>query len=81
MIPYKSKVFLFPEPQNKFDSDAIIVKDENNNKLGYVNNEVLPYVYKIFDRIYNIYVSRVSDDEIPYVWIKMEYEGECLDEI
>ncbi|MDO9152693.1 MAG: HIRAN domain-containing protein [Paludibacter sp.] len=74
-----SKVVLEPEPNNEYDSNAILVKTEDGSKIGYVNKDALPFVHSVIDRITKCQISKLSDHEIPYVWVFIVYDGECLE--
>jgi hypothetical protein len=75
---FESKVFLEPEPNNEYDAKAILIKTEDGSKIGYVNKDALPLVHSVIDRITKCEVSKISDHDIPYVWIFVVYDGECL---
>jgi hypothetical protein len=74
-----SKVVLEPEPNNEYDANAILVKTEDGSKIGYVNKDALPFVHSVIDRITKCQISKLSDHDIPYVWVFIVYDGECLE--
>lgn len=43
------KVNFFREPNNKYDSKAIVIKDQNNNKLGYVPKDKNEIISRLMD--------------------------------
>lgn len=43
------KVNFFREPNNKFDKKAIVIKDLNNNKLGYVPRDRNEIISRLMD--------------------------------
>ncbi len=55
------KLLLVPEPNNEYDSNAILVKDTKGNQIGYISREINVYVNmlmkleeveaKVFDKI------------------------------
>jgi len=75
----ESKVVLEPEPNNEYDANAILVKTEDGSKIGYVNKDALPFVHSVIDRITKCQISKLSDHDIPYVWVFIVYDGECLE--
>lgn len=75
----ESKVVLEPEANNEYDANAILVKTEDGSKIGYVNKDALPFVHSVIDRITKCEISKLSDHDIPYVWVFIVYDGECLE--
>lgn len=75
---FDSKMLIELDPNNEYDSNSILVKTEDNIKIGYVNKEVLPYVKTIIGRITKCEISKISEHTIPYVWIFIAYSGNCL---
>jgi hypothetical protein len=61
------------EPDNKYDELAIIVKDQNNNKLGYVPRKKNPILARLMDAGKNIYgtVKKIENED-SYINIEME---------
>ena len=48
----ETKLYLVPEPDNIYDSNAIQVIDENNNRLGYIpKNQALKLKKKFGENI------------------------------
>lgn len=76
---FDSKVILEHESNNKYDPNAILLKTEDGSKIGYVNKDALPFVHSVIDRITKCEVSRISDHDIPYVWVFIVYSGDCLE--
>jgi hypothetical protein len=68
-----TKLRFVREPDNKYDELAILVKDQNNNKLGYVPREKNPILARLMDAGKLIYgtVKTLSDDD-SYINIEME---------
>jgi hypothetical protein len=61
------------EPDNKYDELAILVKDQNGNKMGYVPREKNPILARLMDagkRIYGTVKEFDNDDN--YLNIEME---------
>jgi hypothetical protein len=61
------------EPENKYDELAILVKDQNGNKMGYVPREKNPILARLMDAGKRIYgtVKEVDNDD-SYINIEME---------
>ena len=61
------------EPDNKYDALAILVKDQNDNKLGYVPREKNPILARLMDAGKFIYgtVKTINNDD-SYINIEME---------
>jgi len=76
---FDSKVILEPEPNNEYDSNAILVKTVDGSKIGYVNKDALPFVHSVINRITKCEVSKISDHDVPYVWVFIVYSGDCLE--
>jgi hypothetical protein len=68
-----SKRRFVPEPDNKYDELAIIVKDQDDNKLGYVPREKNPILARLMDAGKLIYgtVKTINNDD-SYINIEME---------
>ena len=67
------EVSFFREPNNKFDDRAIVVKDKEGNKLGYVprvNNEILSRLMDAGKLVYGKVKSKEKIDN----WVKIEME-------
>lgn len=62
-IEYRGPVTLFPDPDNKYDPDAIGVFIKES-LIGYIPKEQKASVYEIWDRITNSYaiITRNTDD-------------------
>lgn len=68
-----SKLRFVREPNNKYDKLAILVKDENSNKLGYVprvNNPILARLMDAGKLIYGTVKSINNNEE--YINVEME---------
>jgi hypothetical protein len=61
------------EPDNKYDELAILVKDKNGNKMGYVPRKKNPILARLMDAGKRIYgtVKEINDDD-DYINIEME---------
>jgi hypothetical protein len=61
------------EPDNKYDELAILVKDQNDNKLGYVPRKKNPILARLMDAGKLIYgtVKTINNDN-NYINIEME---------
>jgi hypothetical protein len=61
------------EPNNQYDELAILVKDQNNNKLGYVPRKKNPILARLMDAGKLIYgtVKTINNDD-SYINIEME---------
>ena len=72
-IKVDTKLRFVREPDNKYDKLAILVKDENDNKLGYVPREKNPILARLMDAGKLIYgtVKTVNNDD-SYINIEME---------
>jgi len=72
-IKIGAKLRFVREPDNKYDELAILVKDQNNNKLGYVPREKNPILARLMDAGKLIYgtVKSVNNDD-NYINIEME---------
>jgi len=72
-IKVGAKLRFVREPDNKHDELAILVKDQNNNKLGYVPRQKNPILARLMDAGKLIYgtVKSVKNDE-SYINIEME---------
>jgi len=68
-----AKLRFVREPDNKHDDLAILVKDQNNNKLGYVPRQKNPILARLMDAGKLIYgtVKSVKNVE-SYINIEME---------
>lgn len=67
------EVSFFREPNNKYDDKAIVVKDKEGNKLGYVpraNNEILARLMDAGKLVY----GKVKSKEKIGEWVKIEME-------
>jgi len=68
-----SKLRFIREPDNQHDDLAIIVKDHNNNKLGYIPRKKNPILARLMDAGKLIYgtVKAINNDD-SYINIEME---------
>jgi hypothetical protein len=72
-IKIGAKLRFVREPDNKYDELAIIVKDQDNNKLGYVPRKKNPILARLMDAGKLIYgtVKTINNDD-SYINIEME---------
>ena len=72
-IKVDTKLRFVREPENEYDELAILVKDQNDNKLGYVPREKNPILARLMDAGKLIYgtVKTVNNDD-NYINIEME---------
>jgi len=68
-----TKLQFFREPENKHDELAIVVKNQNNEKLGYVPRQKNPILARLMDAGKLIYgtVKKIENDD-NYINIEME---------
>ena len=68
-----AKLRFVREPDNQYDELAILVKDQNDNKLGYVPREKNPVLARLMDAGKLIYgtVKTINNDD-SYINIEME---------
>jgi hypothetical protein len=67
------EVVFFREPDNQYDKNAIVVKDKEGNKLGYVpraKNEILSRLMDAGKLVF----GKVKSKEIIDKWVKIEME-------
>jgi hypothetical protein len=68
-----TRLNFFREPDNKYDKLAIVIKDDEGNKVGYVprkNNEIIARLMDAGKLIYGI----VEDKEQLGTWLKIEMQ-------
>ncbi len=68
-----TRLNFFREPENKHDKLAIVIKDDEGNKVGYVprkNNEIIARLMDAGKLIYGI----VEDKERLGNWLKIEMQ-------
>ena len=72
-IKIGTKLRFLREPDNQYDELAILVKDQDGNKLGYVPRKKNPILARLMDAGKLIYgtVKTVNDDD-SYLNIEME---------
>ena len=72
-IKLEAKLRFVREPDNEYDKLAILVKDQNDNKLGYVPREKNPILARLMDAGKLVYgtVKEVNNDE-SFLNIEME---------
>jgi len=72
-IKLESKLRFVREPDNKHDDLAILVKDQNDNKLGYIPREKNPILARLMDAGKHIYgtVKEINNDD-SYMNVEME---------
>jgi len=63
-IKLESRLLFIREPENKYDELAILVKDQNGNKLGYVPRKKNPILARLMDAGKHIYgtVKKIKND-------------------
>jgi len=68
-----AKLRFIREPDNKYDKLAILVKDQDDNKLGYVPREKNPILARLMDAGKLIYgtVKTINNDD-DYINIEIE---------
>ena len=68
-----SKLHFFREPENKYDNLAIIVKNHNKEKLGYVPRENNPILARLMDAGKLIYgtLKKIENND-SYIDVEME---------
>jgi len=68
-----AKLRFVREPDNQYDELAILVKDQNDNKLGYVPRKKNPILARLMDAGKLIYgtVKTINNDD-SYINIEME---------
>jgi hypothetical protein len=68
-----AKLRFIREPDNQYDELAILVKDQNNNKLGYVPRKKNPILARLMDAGKLIYgtIKTINNDD-SYINIEME---------
>lgn len=77
LLNLSESILLVPDPNNKFDSQAIQVKTANDSTfIGYVNREALEYIHMILksDTKYEASICRKTEHDIPYIWILVKFE-------
>jgi hypothetical protein len=72
-IEIGTKLRFFREPDNKYDELAILVKDQNGNKMGYVPRSKNPILARLMDAGKRIYgtVKEINNVD-SYINIEME---------
>ena len=72
-IKPESGLLFVREPDNKYDELAILVKDQNGNKLGYVPRKKNPILARLMDAGKHIYgiVKKIKNDD-SYMNVEME---------
>jgi hypothetical protein len=72
-IKIESRLLFIREPENQYDELAILVKDQNGNKLGYVPRKKNPILARLMDAGKHIYgtVKKISNDD-SYMDVEME---------
>lgn len=68
------KLNFFREPDNQYDKLAIVIKDDNGNKIGYVpkkNNAVIARLMDAGKLIYGIVQDREQDGSLLKVGIQI----------
>jgi hypothetical protein len=72
-IKLESKLRFVREPDNQHDELAILVKDQNGNKLGYVPRKKNPVLARLMDAGKHIYgtVKEINNDD-SYMNVEME---------
>ena len=68
-----TKLRFIREPDNQYDEMAIIVKDHNNNKLGYVPRKENPILARLMDAGKLIYGTvKTINNDVHYINVEME---------
>ena len=67
------EVQFFREPNNQYDSKAIVVKDKEGNKLGYIPRDKNEILSRLMDAGKILY-GKVKDKEKIGEWTKIEME-------
>lgn len=67
------EVQFFREPNNKYDSRAIVVKDKEGNKLGYIPRDKNEILSRLMDAGKLLY-GKVKSKEKVGEWVKIEME-------
>lgn len=67
------EVQFFREPNNKYDSKAIVVKDKDGNKLGYIPRDKNEILSRLMDAGKLLY-GKVKGKEKIGEWAKIEME-------
>ena len=64
-VKLESRLHFIREPDNEHDELAILVKDHNNNKLGYVPRKKNPILARLMDAGKHIYgtVKKINNDD------------------
>ena len=72
-IKLESRLRFIREPDNQHDELAILVKDQNDNKLGYVPRQKNPILARLMDAGKHIYgtVKEINNDD-SYMNVEME---------
>jgi hypothetical protein len=72
-IKIGAKLRFVREPDNKYDELAILVKDQDDNKLGYVPRKKNPILARLMDAGKLVYgtVKTINNDD-SYINIEME---------
>lgn len=68
-----TEVKFFREPSNKYDEKAIVVKDNEGNKLGYIPKDKNEILSRLMDAGKLIY-GKVKNKEKVGEWVKIEME-------
>lgn len=67
------EVQFFREPNNQYDSRAIVVKDKEGNKLGYIPRDKNEILSRLMDAGKLLY-GKVKSKERVGEWVKIEME-------
>ncbi len=67
------EVQFFREPDNQYDSKAIVVKDKDGNKLGYIHRDKNEILSRLMDAGKLLY-GKVKGKEKIGEWTKIEME-------
>lgn len=65
------EVHFFREPNNQYDKNAIVIKDEKNNKIGYVPKVKNDIISKLMDAG-KIIFGRVTEKEWKNKYLKIK---------
>ena len=68
-----TEVRFFREPENPYDNKAIVVKDKDGNKLGYIPRDKNEIISRLMDAGKLVY-GKVKTKEKIDDWVKIEME-------
>ncbi|MDR2004942.1 MAG: HIRAN domain-containing protein [Prevotella sp.] len=70
------EVKLKPDPNNKYDPDAIKVCTPDGVMIGYVNSDALEIIHELLNSgvYYECKICRISDHKNPYIWVLVDHD-------